>query len=132
MGWRKSQIAMEYVFFTGVVIMIAIVSLFYIYTEYRSQVWQKEAKSLTDLGRAIQTELYIAADMHDGYIRVLTLPNRTSDYFPYNISNHHYEVTLIGTRVGEIGFPTPVFYGHFVIGVDNYIRKENGIINVTQ
>jgi hypothetical protein len=122
----------EYVIFTGLVIIIMIASTYYIYKDYSTQIYSKEARSLRDLGKSIQSELFIAADMNDGYFRIVTLPNRTHDFFRFDISCYPYEVVLNGTRVGDIGFTTPIFSGSFQKGVRNYIAKQNGTITVTQ
>ncbi len=132
MNNRRSQIAMEYVLFTGLIIVIMIASTFFIYRDYRFQIYSKEAKSLGDLGKSIQTELFIAADMNDGYVREVSLPNRTHDFFRFDITCYPYEVVLNGTRIGDMGFSTPMYTGAFQRGIKNYIIKQNGTITVTQ
>ncbi len=132
MGRRKSQVAMEYIFFVALVIGIVLVSLYVIYNDYRTQVHKKEMMSLEDLGKSIQAELFLAADMNDGYYRTIYLPDSAHDFFHYDIDNFNYEIIINGTRVGDMGFPTPLFYGTFQKGTENIIYKENGTIYVTQ
>lgn len=125
----KSQVAMEFIMLVFLAFMIMMIFTV-VGRDRMVDIRQKEEyESLKDVTLAIQSELIIAANVEDGYIREFGLPgsldgvNYTiliqSGYIITESENHEYLVK------------TSSVSGNATIGA-NIIRKENGVVYLNE
>lgn len=129
---KRGQVAIEFVMLSimGFLILFgAIISLGAINSEKKVERTYIETE---DLGRSIQEEIILAADLETGYERKFTLPGSLSGVeVNYTIGNTSINTSYIKidsddlTKIYEI----PLVHGTIVTGT-NTIKKENGTIRL--
>ncbi|MCF7871938.1 hypothetical protein K9L97_02795 [Candidatus Woesearchaeota archaeon] len=130
---KKAQIALEF-------ILLSILGFFILFTtiialgSFSAQKTQEKIMiEAEDLGRSIQQELLIAADLQDGYQRTINIPEQIEDKKiqittgTTTIDTGYFTFTLDQI---ELYYETPKITGTLKTG-DNQITKTNNTITIT-
>ncbi|MBN2458407.1 hypothetical protein JXB31_04735 [Candidatus Woesearchaeota archaeon] len=126
---RRSQVSNEFIILLGFSFLSLVIFLSIISDEIASISYQKEYRSIRDLGFSVQHEVMIAADVKEGYERHFTLPEKVNG-FGYSISNTNRQIVLLSENKGiEQVFLIPYAEGNIVKGA-NCIRKTGGVIHI--
>ena len=128
---KKGQIATEFILFSGIALIAAIIFVAVSLNQAKTLYETKEFLLVEDIALKIQHEISIASNTEDGYSRDFELPENINGKY-YNISNVNNTLTVwtnatpyattYTTRILDIN-------GYFEKG-SNTIRKANGVIYV--
>ena len=124
---KKSQIASEFMLFSGIALILAIIFVSASLSQAKTLYQTKESLSLRDVALKTQNEISIAANSEDGYLRQFELPEKIGDR-PYNISIKSNTVTAWTNTTSYI-ISTLNASGYLKKG-SNSITKTNGIENL--
>ena len=123
----KAQISAEFFVLMGIAFLIAIAFEFSALDQLNEFRRQKEDEAVKDLAFKLQKELFIAASVEDGYIRIFKIPNKL-DNFNYTIFTENSTVTVQSEHTLYI-VGTPIAIGNFTNGT-NKINKTGGVIHI--
>jgi hypothetical protein len=124
----RAQYSMEFMmFFTLVSIVFAV--WMGIYNDLSEGAFrQRDIKAIEDVGKAIQTHLFLASNMHTGYTsNALIIPNEAGPV-DFEISTSNYEF-YISVDNQDFVFTTPYIIGKLKKG-ENTIWNVNGVVAV--
>lgn len=126
---KKSQIALEFVLFFSIAIFVMTVLLVTFYEINKNTVDEKITMKMDDFHYSIQSELILASQMNDGYVRSFSLPSSLENT-DYNMSiiNNNIVLSYNGlTHYKKI----PYTIGNLVKGT-NTLTKTNNTIYLNQ
>lgn len=138
---KKGQAANETAMVIGVMLLFLISFVAIISDEFVAAA-DNRIKSLADeLADVVDSELSIAAAAQDGYSRVFSLPASLDGngygILLYNQSNTRSNFTqfVVNMSISGVEYSTVRITPENIKGVlsvgDNFVRKQNGIVNVT-
>ena len=125
--WSKSQVSIEFIIITGVVILFFVGFLVILNINFEDARRQKENTLMKDLALTIRKEIGIAAHSSDGYHREF--------FIPPTISGRDYEVNItqnvlqISTNKNALTLALEEVNGTIQKG-QNKIRKIGGNIQL--
>tara|TARA_Y100000031_G_C8156413_1_gene354803 strand:- start:196 stop:594 length:399 start_codon:yes stop_codon:yes gene_type:complete len=127
----KGQIAMEFLWFVGIGMLLLAIFLVLLYTHYQEELLEKRFSSLEDLGITLQDELILASQVHEGYYRAFIIPEEV-ERNPISIFiNNTANVMFIEYRSVNYSFRIPSnTTGSFEEGTENVIQQDDGIIRM--
>ncbi len=127
----KAQIAIEFIMLAGMAIIILLVILIATALISSDKADETTYFELTDFGMGLQRELILAAEMQEGYNRIIDIPERINgrDYGITMWSNAETSHMTIDYMGREIYFATPKTIGELTKGI-NRITKQNGSIYI--
>ncbi|MBD3209534.1 hypothetical protein GF367_03905 [Candidatus Woesearchaeota archaeon] len=124
----KSQVALEFVLYTILAILLVLV-LVGVAVNMTTHVMDAQgAEELEDLAYALQEEFVLAAHVRPGYHRALDVPQNLKRG-SYTISNDEDSITLAREGI-TITLPTPPIDGTLTKGI-NILRNENETVIIT-
>jgi uncharacterized protein (UPF0333 family) len=130
----KAQVAMEFMILMTLGVAILIILIIAVGSISKNKTDEKTYYELDDFGNSIQQELILAAELEDGYTRIINIPTSINGR-KYNIttgSAGDYAGYLnIDYMTTTIYYPIPVVNGTLQKGY-NKIRKENGSVFIIQ
>jgi hypothetical protein len=130
---RDGQIAIEFLLLMGVAFAVIIVFLIVAMSLFQNTTETKTYSSVDDLGKALQQEFLLAAQLEDGYTREINLP-LTLNGLTYNITLGNYSgmdsYVSIAYKDKEVYYAIPLTTGNLVLG-DNLLEKINGTLMIT-
>lgn len=88
---KKSQMALEFVLLFSVSIFIMSILLVSFYELNRLKADDKIESKMKDFTYSLQSEMIIASEMNNGYVR--------SFYLPLKVDNIEYNVTIVGSSL---------------------------------
>ncbi len=130
---KKSQIAIEFLILLAMSFFIIISFMIIIVSISKTNARIQSFSDIDDLGKSLQQEVMLASQLEDGYIRKINVPV-TLNGLDYNISygeSPKEGYIFLGFKDTEAYYFIPKILGNITRG-DNYIRKNNGILNISQ
>lgn len=126
----KSQYSMEFMIFFALLSIIFSIWLV-IYMDLNQEVFlERDKRAVEDLGKAIQTQLFIAAEAHPGFFsKNLIIPERAG-YISYQMNNTPYLLLLKTDRAGDFVFNIPFTNGTIKKG-QNIMWNICGVIFIS-
>jgi hypothetical protein len=126
---KKSQVSNEFIVLLGVAFLVMLIFMSLIASDISSISFEKEHRSMRDLGFSVQREIMTASDVKDGYERQFRLSDRVNGY-DYSISNTDKFITVVSANKGiEQSFLIPSVVGNLTKGM-NIIRKSGGVVYI--
>jgi len=127
---RKCQVANEFVLLLGVAMLMIMLFLSIVSKDMEFMVTKKEQNVLRDIGFSVQNELFIAANVKDGYTRTFEIPPNYRGV-NYNVSVNSGYLILSSDRTNQLAeYALPEFNGTLHLGF-NQINKSGGVIYVS-
>ena len=124
----KSQASLELLFLIVIAFMMVLVFTIVTVNQQKEINSQKEYILLKDLTLKVQSEIFIAANVEDGYSRTFNIPSNLEGYdYNLNISNGTFIVTE--TKNNLLIMRIPFVNGRINKG-DNIIQKDDGEIKI--
>jgi len=124
---KKAQVANEFVILLGVGILIIMIFLSFLAQDMEFMVTKKEMNVLHDIGLSVQTELFTAANLKDGYIREFEMPQQFRGVY-YNATISSGYLIMSSERTDQHQeFPVPEVVGDVHLGM-NRIVKKGGVL----
>ncbi len=125
---KKCQYSMEFMIFFALLSVVFVIWLV-IYSDLHQEVFiERDTKAITDLGKAIQTHIFLTSSAHSGYYsKTLIIPDKVGNV-PVIINNTEYSFYL-KTNNGDMNFNIPYMYGQLAVG-ENQLRNINGMVAV--
>jgi len=124
---KKAQVANEFVILLGVSILIIMVFLSSIANDMDFLVVKKEMNVLSDVGYSVQSELFTAANVRDGYRREFEMPVQFRGVY-YNATITNGYLILWSDRTDQHQeFQVPEVVGDVQPGI-NVIVKKGGVL----
>ncbi len=138
---KKGQAANETAIVIGIMLLFTIAFFAVISDKFVAAADSRSKALADDVADVIKSELDLAASAQDGYSRMFTLPDSLdgSEYslLLYNKSNTASNFTqfVVNMSVSGVDYSTVRLVPDNILGVlsvgDNFLRKRNGIVNVT-
>ncbi|MEA3248199.1 MAG: hypothetical protein U9Q73_00675 [Nanoarchaeota archaeon] len=127
MKYKKAQVSVEFIIILGTILFFASIFLLVIQENTRDKTYQRENLLVKEIALIVQSEVSLALQSGDGYLREFELPqkagnldyeiNITSGVIYVKTTNNRHALTLpVAAVVGEINITT------------NTIKKTNGVI----
>ncbi len=126
---KKGQSAIELIMIVGVVIVFFIIFMIILIGNLSDSSKKKEELYLKDLALQVQSEIHLASESSDGYIRDFRLP--------LNLQGRAYMINITDSRVwvrtdlNSISLNVEDVKGDIKKG-NNTIRKNQGIVYLNQ
>lgn len=126
----RAQVALEFILYVilGIVVTLILSAVAINLTQDARSTQAQEA--LQDLAYTLQGELITAASVHDGYHRVIELPQTISGT-PYEVSNTKESITLAQPEGITITLATPPLDGNFTKGINTVTLHDNDTIAIS-
>ncbi len=121
----RAQLAIEFVYAIGTVILITVIFMVAIGSQFEDLRKDKEAFLILDLSSSIRKEIFIAAEAQDGFQRSFKVPHNLSGA-AYNLTLKNHTITISAPEY-ENSVKIPDVKGSIAKGT-NIIRKEGGVI----
>ena len=123
----KAQISFELIVFLGLAFLIAIAFEIASLDQLKDFRLQKENEAIKDIALKLQKELFIAANVEDGYVRIFQIPD-TVDNINYSLTTQNSTITVKSQNSIYI-VSIPNIIGNVSKGF-NIINKTEGVIYV--
>jgi hypothetical protein len=120
---KQAQAGMEFVYVMGLVLLISTIIIVVAGSKLGDIQNQARLAQLVDVARSARQEIFIAADVEDGYRREFILEQKIRGR-PYNITTSA-NTLLVSEGELEILYTVPQVTGNFQKG-QNTIRREAG------
>lgn len=128
----KAQIAMEFILLIAIAFFIVAALLASILSLSEDNTRMKAYQDMDDLGKSLQQEFLLAAQLEDGYTRTINMP-LTMNGVHYNAtigqSNPTNSYLMLEYDSAESFYLIPPVVGNFTYG-NNYLRKNNGSLRL--
>ncbi len=126
----RAQIAIEFVMLAGMAVILLVVILVAAAAISSDKGDETAYNELRDFGASLQRELIVAAEMQEGYNRIVEIPEKINgrEYSIITWSNNESYIA-IEYKGREIYFATPKTSGEFTKG-HNRITKKDGTIQL--
>ena len=129
MQTRQGQVAFEFVALIALAMLVFTIFI-YVLIENRQDIQdENEYNYLVDLSKSVQSELYLASSVGDGYLRTLQLPDLLDNRYEYSINVFNNSLVTSTSRYQEV-LTIPTIQGNITKG-DNVINKTDGEIYVS-
>jgi len=125
---KKSQISMEFLALIGFVFIVAFGLILAAGTQLQDFRDNRDRELVYDFGTWLKNELDIASNVHDGYIREITLPDKIEDILEYSLRVNTTTIDIQAEHTQYIGLIPPV--EGFLQKGKNTIKKNNGKITI--
>ena len=132
---HNGQIAIEFLLLIGVAFFIVLVLLVVTFLVFESHSRAEGYEKIDDLGKTLQQEFILAAQMEDGYTRKINIPV-TLDGMDYNATigiggsgNTTNGYLLLQYETMEFYYLIPRVSGNISLG-DNILRKNNSTLRM--
>jgi len=129
---HNGQMAMEFLLFIGMAFVVVVTLLVSTLSVSSGNTKMKAYQDMDDLGKSLQGEFILAAQMEDGYSRKLNLPI-TMDGISYTMtvgsSNPKNSYFILSYDQAELFYMIPNVKGNITLG-DNILSKNNGTLRV--
>jgi uncharacterized protein (UPF0333 family) len=122
---KRGQIALEFLLMAGVSMAIIVVFLIIVLNVSQANTSARTYDDIQDFGNSLQTELLLAAELEDGYMRELEIPV-TINGNPYTITIYDsikYTYMIIKYKEQETFYAIPPLNGTFKTG-KTYLYKN--------
>ncbi|MFH1649565.1 MAG: hypothetical protein ABIA93_03380 [Candidatus Woesearchaeota archaeon] len=110
---RRGQVSMEFIILLGMLIVILMSFMGVLATLTQDKLDEKGRELMLDLGRSVQSELILAAEVEPGYTRRISIPEKLEG-IPVNVSNDNKTMYVKAREVTmpfNIPFTTSLFVG---------------------
>ena len=124
----KAQLFTEFFIFLGLAFLIAIafeIASVDQLNEFRAQ---QESDAVKDLALKLQKELFIAANVEDGYVRLFSIPDKL-DSINYSLTTLNNRTITVKSENSLYIVAIPRSIGNVTKGT-NKINKTDGIIYI--
>lgn len=123
----KAQVSGEFFIFVGLSLLIALAFELASLQQLNDFRLQKENELVKDLALKLQKEVFLAANVEDGYIRVFDVPNKL-DNIDYSILMGNTTITINSSKsIYIVAIPSTI--GNLTKGI-NTINKTGGVIYI--
>ena len=132
---HNGQIAIEFLLLIAVAFGVILTFLIAILSFSEGNTKMKAYQEMDDLGKALQQEFLLAAQLEDGYTRKINLPlTANGESYEINLGIANYtNVThgyiLLTYRSNELFYLIPPVTGNITRG-DNVLFKNNGTLRI--
>lgn len=123
----KAQVSAEFYVFLGLAFLIAIAFELASLDQLNEFRMRKESEAVKDLALKLQKELFIAATVEDGYVRIFEVPGKL-DNIEYSLNVQNYSI-IVQSKNGFYFIGIPRAIGNFTKGT-NKINKTGGVIYI--
>ena len=124
----KSQISLEFLTLIGLALVILICALIIASSNLEMKQDEEEQIAVKDLAMMIQNELYLAAQVRDGYQREIMVPYKVN-IWDYTINQTNISLSIQTSNVYyELAIPKII--GNISKG-SNIIRNQGGNVTVS-
>lgn len=124
----KSQISAEFFMLVGIAFLISIAFEIASLDQLKNFRNQKEEEAVRDVALKVQNELFIAANVEDGYVRVFKLPDRLDNTINYSLTILN-STLFVQSKNSFYTISIPKSVGNISLGV-NKINKSGGVIHI--
>jgi len=123
----KAQASNEFVIVLGVAILLMMVFLGTIAGDMKFLVIKKEMNVIRDIGFSVQNELFLAANVKDGYLREFFIPKKHNGVMLNATIAYDHLIMHAEKTVQTQEFQIPKVQGQLKSGWNN-ITKQRGVI----
>ena len=123
----RAQISSEFFIFVGLAFLIAIAFSLVSLNQLQDFRIENENEAVKDIALKLQKEIFIAASVEDGYVRVFKIPDKLEniDYF-LTVQNNTINIQ---SKNSFYILPIPKTIGNLTKGT-NIINKTGGVIYI--
>lgn len=118
---KKSQITTEFIVFSGIALIAAIVFISISLGQAKTLYETKEFLLVKDVALKIQNEVSIASYVEKGYTRNFEIPEK--------ISNQDYNISIINNTL--IVYTKTTLYSTRLVNITGYLNKGSNTITKT-
>ncbi len=123
----KAQVAVEFLYVMAFIMIIGGVLIAVVGNEIGDKKDQELLREVRDEARKARQEVFIAADVEDGYQREFEVPQRVNNQ-EYNLTISDNTLSAFSGVIGVV-YSAPTVQGQFQKGT-NTIRREGGVIHL--
>jgi len=123
----KAQVAFEFVILIAIMFATMIIFTAFVRDNFSDIQSDSNYFRIKDVALAVQSELYLAVTLEDGYLREFSVP-LTLDGLEYNITKQGNNLIFLGGDA-DYSVTIPVFQGDVEKG-NNVISKVGGVVRV--
>ena len=123
----RAQISSEFFIFVGLAFLIAIAFSLVSLNQLQDFRIENENEAVKDIALKLQKEIFIAASVEDGYVRVFKIPDKL-DNIDYFLTVQNNTITIQSKNSFYI-LPIPKTIGNLTKGT-NIINKTGGVIYI--
>ncbi|NQU79184.1 hypothetical protein HQ545_05440 [Candidatus Woesearchaeota archaeon] len=123
----KAQVAFEFVILIAIMFATMIIFTAFVRDNFTDIQSDSNYFRIKDVALAVQSELYLAVTLEDGYLREFSVP-LTLDGLEYNITKQGNNLIFLGGDA-DYSVTIPVFQGDVEKG-NNVISKVGGVVRV--
>ena len=125
----RAQVTTEFLILVGILFVFTLIIGTNSISDLNSYNTIKEQEAVRDVALKFQRELYIAATVEDGYVRIFTMPDR-ADGINYSVITRNLSL-VVESKNTFSSVSLPYSIGNLTKGT-NRINKTEGIIHVNQ
>ncbi len=122
----KAQISAEFFMLVGLAFLIAIAFEIASLDQLKDFRIQKEEEAIRDVALKVQKELFIAANVEDGYVRTFELPDRLDNTINYSLTILN-STLFVQSKNSFYTVSIPKVVGNLSRGI-NGINKTGGVL----
>lgn len=125
---KKSQTSTEFLFLIGIAFIVSLIFTVVSLSQQKEINLEKEFILLKDVGLKLQSEIFLASNVEDGYYRAFSIPEKL-DNLDYNISISNSTFIVAESKNQLFIVRIPTVNGTINKG-NNIIQKNDGKIKI--